>query len=148
MDNKIDLLSILSSSVLGDSSLPALSTDYSELNFLKTEIADKMTSYMSSLNYIDCNIPSGALFSDGIFAGYGFNIPVRLITSGIAYVDFTDEFISSGINHTKYRLSIKVTVTAEVQTIFNQSESTFSTEIPLTEKIIVGDVPNVMFGLQ
>lgn len=140
-NNNIDLSSVLSSNSLENDTIQ---TDYSHLNLLKTEVADSITHVMHELSYVDCNIPSGALISKGMFAGYGFSIPVRLIASGTAYVDFSDEFISSGINQTKYRLCLKITVNIELQTVFNESKNTFVTEIPITEKIIIGDVPNLM----
>ena len=86
-----------------------------------------------------------SLISDGIFAGYGFKIPLRLITSGTAYVDFSDEFISAGINQTKYRLSIKVTVDMELQMVFSESKAIFTTDIPLAEKIIAGETPDYTY---
>ncbi len=143
-ENNVDLNSVISSGNV--EKIPALTSDFSELNFLKSEISNRLTSYMAELTCINCKIPSMALISDGIFAGYGFKIPVRLIASGSAYADFTDDFISAGINQTKYRLSIKVTVDMELQTVFSESKSTFTTNIPLTEKIIIGDVPDRILG--
>ncbi len=142
-ENRIDLNSVISSDTQ-NKDISSLSSNFLNINLLKTDVADRLTHYMSELTYIDCKIPSMALVSDGIFAGYGFKIPVRLIASGSAYADFNDEFISAGINQTKYRLSITVTVNLELQTVFSESKSTFTTDIPLTEKIIVGDVPNLM----
>lgn len=140
--NGIDMSAILSSATNGAPT--SISADYSEVNLLKTQVADRITQYINDLASVTCNIPSGALISDNVFSGYGFNIPVRMIVTGTAYVDFVDDFISAGINQTKYRLALRVTVVTELHTVFDFKQANFTTDIPIAEKVIVGDVPSFM----
>ena len=144
-ENNINLNSVISSEYI-DKSTSALSTDFSDINLLKTEVSDKLTSYIRNNHIIDCKIPSMALISDGPFSGYGFKIPIKLITTGSAFTDFSHDFSYAGSNQSKYTLSLKVTVNVELQTVFSERKSVFTTTIPLAEKIIIGDSPDLMIG--
>ena len=144
-ENNIDMNSVITISS-NESKTNLLSADLTKVNILKTELAEKMTTYLQETGNIVCYIPSGAIISNNIFSGYGFDIPTNLIVSGSAFVDFSNSFTSAGINQTKYTLMLKITVCADIQTTFTSFQKTVITELPITEKVIVGDVPNFMMN--
>ena len=144
-ENNIDIDSVITIRSSEDKT-NSLSADFTKINIIKTELAERMTAYLNETQNIICYIPSGALVSNNIFSGYGFDIPANLIVSGSAYADFSNSFTSAGVNQTKYTIMLKVTVFAEVHTRLNSFEKTVVTELPIADKIIVGDVPNFMVG--
>lgn len=139
-ENNIDTSSLISVSYDG-SKISSLTADFSELNFIKAKLAERVTSYINETDTVICYIPSGSLFSNNILSGIGFKIPTKLIISGSAFVDYSNSFSSAGINQTKYTVALKTTVCAEVQTVFNTFQKVIITEIPICEKILQGDVP-------
>ena len=142
-ENNIDIDSVITIRSSEDKT-NSLSADFTKINIIKTELAERMTAYLSETQNIICYIPSGALFSNNIFSGYGFDIPANLIVSGSAYADFSNSFTSAGVNQTKYTIMLKVTVFAEVHTRLNSFQKTVVTELPIADKIIVGEVPDFM----
>ena len=76
----------------------------------------------------------------------GITLPVSLICTSDATVEFSDEFCSAGINQTRHRLMINVTVNAVLHSAFEVKEKTVSTDIPIAETVISGDVPGLIYG--
>lgn len=122
----------------------SLSTDFNEINAIKTELSKRISEYLNTDCKIICKVPIGALISDDIMAAWGICIPAQLISSGSAAVEFLDNFDPAGINQTRHRLMLRVTVSASIHTIFNTTDKTVLCDIPIAETVIVGDVPNFM----
>lgn len=140
-ESGIDINSAISETYNGENRITSVSSDFSELNALKTKIADEITLMAGKAHTVTCRVPSGSLVSDGIFAGYGFDIPLKFIVTGTGFVNFNNSFESTGINQSRYRIDIEVIVDAEVHTVFNSYPKRIAVTIPLVEKIIVGDTP-------
>lgn len=119
----------------------SISADFAQLNLLKTDLTSKLTDYLKSSSRTKCSVPLGALVSDNIMAGWGIGLPTGIITSGSARVEFFDSFDAAGINQTRYRLMLRVTVRAQLHTISDFTEREVITDIPIAETITVGDVP-------
>ena len=120
------------------------STDLTSINTLKTDASLRLSEYLMSKKKINCSVPIGSVFSDEMFAAYGFQIPTRIICSASSTVDFDDDFISAGINQTRYRLMLKITVDANLHTVFRSQNTKITVDVPISETIIVGDVPTVL----
>lgn len=128
-------------------SVTSASTDLTSINTLKTDVSLRLSEYLMSKNKINCSVPIGSVFSDEMFAAYGFQIPTRVICSASSAIDFDDDFISAGINQTRYRLMLKITVDANLHTVFRSHNSKITVDVPISETIIVGDVPTVLPGI-
>lgn len=131
----------------GNGNVVSASADLASINTLKTDVSLRLTEYLMSKRKIDCSVPIGSFFSDEMFAAYGFHIPTKIICSASSEVDFDDDFISAGINQTRYRLMLKVCVDANLHTVFRSQNSKITIDVPISETIIVGDVPAVLPGI-
>ena len=143
---KIDAGSVISASVGDSGAINSLSADFSELNLLKTELTTQVTDYLSDAPPLKFSVPLGAMLSDNLMAAWGVKLPTRILTSGTAKVDFFDDFDSAGINQTRCRLMLRITVNARLHTVYEYTEKEVITDIPIAEKIIVGDVPQFSVG--
>ena len=119
----------------------SVAVNFAEVNRIKTYSAQRIAEYLESRKNIDCSVPIGSLVSDGIFSGYGFDIPVNLVCTADFDINFDDDFCSAGINQVRHRLMIKVAVNASLCSVFERAPICVVTDIPIAETVISGDVP-------
>ena len=88
------------------------------------------------------HIPVGSLTKYPVLQGTGYRIPIKVSLDGVTKTDFQEEFVQSGINQVKNRIyiivSAKISIISSIMTV----SEIVSTEIPVSETIIIGDVPN------
>lgn len=112
-----------------------------EMNRLAVETSIAIQKELEDIKTKDIRISIGNVLGSQIFADYGPEIKITIQPAGSVNVDFTTEFLEAGINQT--RLKIYLTVNTKVQIIipFAGEKIDVSTHIPVSETIIVGDVP-------
>ena len=114
-----------------------------EINRISSEATLAVQKRLQNMPKVYLKIPLGQLFSSRLLAGFGPEIPVRIFPVGFVESTINDRFDVAGINQTRHRIFL--TIKAVVKTVIplvNQ-EVQVSTDIPLAEAIVVGDVPNV-----
>lgn len=125
----------------------SLSADTVKMNRLKVRILSALSDYAKDREPEYVYIPLGSLSEYKIFQGVGPEIPVKVSFDGIAKLDFDDEFVSAGINRVKHKIFL--TAEAEfsaVSTSMDVSEK-ISVQIPVSETVIIGDVPEYYGGI-
>ena len=137
--NYNDLLKMNSSD---SGTVTSLTTDFTKINDLKSKLAIEIQNRINQTDRVDISIPIGAFFSDSLMGGFGIGIPVKMMSTQSLQVDFHDEFEEAGINQTRHRLMIVVKAPVSVISAVSKSEAQITTEVPLAETIIVGNVPN------
>lgn len=126
--------------------ISSLTVDFSAVNRLKSDIAVGLADYLNSNFKKTCWVPAGSLISGRLMPASGITIPTSFICTSTAAVEFADDFSSAGINQTRHRLMIKITVKAKLRSAFEQREETILCEIPVAETVISGDVPGIALG--
>ncbi len=91
----------------------------------------------------EVTIPVWQAFGSKILAGSGPKIPVRIFPVGIVESAIHDQFDQAGINQTRHRIFIRVKVNVRIVVPLVTEEVEAFSDIPLTEAIIVGEVPDV-----
>lgn len=127
-----------------DGKLTALTTDFAKVNYLKKTVAQELSAYIDSLKRVKVGVPVGAMLSSSSFTGFGFEIPAYIAVSGSVSVKFCDDFVAAGINQTKHRLMLSVTVNANIYDTFYKEERTLNFDVPLAETVIVGDTSGIL----
>ncbi len=92
------------------------------------------------------SIPSGQMTGSKIFAGYGPEIKVRMVPVGKINVEMNHQFEDAGINQTHHLISLTVKGSIKVIVPFNDEEVDITMKIPITENIVVGQVPDTYLG--
>ena len=121
----------------------AVMPDLGVINKLKSDLAIIIQENLYNIDNSKIYIPLGNLTGFEILSNKGPKIPVNLIPLGKATVDFKSNFTKAGINQT--RLQIAVTVALDVSLLLPNNSSTgtrVETTIPMSETIIVGNVPD------
>lgn len=93
-------------------------------------------------------IPLGQLLGSQILAGSGPDIPIVIVPVGTVESKVYDLFEQAGINQTRHKIYLEVKTTVRIIVPLLQSNVQIRAEVPLTEAIIMGEVPQVYFGGQ
>lgn len=93
-------------------------------------------------NGVIYQVPTGIIFNNGILANIGPKIPVKLSFIGDITIDIVTNVKEYGINNAIIELIIKVQAEEQVILPFDTKHIKVESLIPISIKIIKGDVPN------
>lgn len=130
--------------ILSDDSgrITSLSANTIEINKLKNELSKCIHKYTENAESSIVKIPIGSLTDFAVLQGVGYRIPVKIATDGYAKIDFDDEFVSAGINQVKHKIYMTISVKISIISAVMTKSELVATEIPVTETVISGVVPN------
>ncbi|MGE5554162.1 MAG: sporulation protein YunB [Betaproteobacteria bacterium] len=118
-----------------------------EVNRVAAELADHVQNALRRLPLERIGIPLGQAFGSQLLATVGPTLWVRVLPVGTVETNLFDRFEQAGINQTRHKLYIEVKATMRVVVPFLDASVDVRTEVPLSESIILGEVPQVYFGL-
>ena len=118
------------------------STDTIRMNKLKSKISQTISEKSKLKEEFYVYIPMGSLTKYPVLQGMGYRIPIRVSLDGVTNTNFHEEYINSGINQVKNKIYILVTARISIISSFMTVSEVVETEIPVSETIIVGEVPN------
>ncbi len=121
--------------------ITALVTNMTKINTLQAQITERVIELLSEKRISELSIPVGNLIGGPLFSGRGFGIPVRIVSVSAVSSHFSNEFTSAGINQTRHRIILSVTVKINVLIPGSLSKAEINNEISVAETVIVGDVP-------
>ena len=124
----------------------SLETNTANVNKIKSTLAYDIQKSVSNITNTDIGIPIGNLFRSIIFTGRGPKIPVKLTSVGDISVDICDEFIAAGINQTKHKIDIDVSMSVTIVLPDSIDDVEVKTRVPVAETVIVGKVPVMYMG--
>lgn len=130
-----------------DGSVKLVQTDSVEMNRLSTLVSQTAQDMLQELTEINISIPLGSILSNGIFSGKGPNIIVNMVPAGAVNTSFSTEFENAGINQTRHRVYLEVTAQVRMVAPLSGSAIEVKTVVPITEMIIVGDVPDTYINV-
>ena len=112
------------------------------MNKLAAETSMEIQKEIKEIGITYLKVPISSIFGSQIFANSGPKINVDIQPGGTVHVDFYTDFEEAGINQT--RLKIYLIVKTDVQIIIPLASNKVdvTTHIPVSETIIVSDVPD------
>lgn len=115
------------------------------MNNIASEVAIEVQEQLEGISKSTIEVPLSNAFNTQLI-----NLPsvnVQIVPQGSVAVDFATEFESSGINQTRHR--IYIIVVTDIKMIVPLVEETLqiTTNIPIAETIIIGDVPEQYFNI-
>lgn len=119
-----------------------ISANSVEMNRLKATVSKTVSEKAKSEDDYYVHIPLGSLTKYPVLQGMGYRIPIKVSLDGITKTDFKEEFMSAGINQVKSRIYIIVSARISIVSSIMTVSEVVSTEIPVLDTIIVGNVPN------
>ena len=124
--------------------IQSISLERTGANKLSALISDAVTEKLEQTKSIP--IPVGTLSGISFLSGRGFDISLYLSCAGSVTADITSEFVSCGINQSKYRVSIRICVTLCAVLPAGSITIDVAHDFVLGERIIVGSVPQAYFS--
>lgn len=117
-----------------------------EINRIASEATLAVQKKLLNLSRSEIRIPTGQIIGSRILAGFGPQIPVRLLPVGFVESTIGDSFEAAGINQVRHRIFVTVKAIIKLVIPLISEEVEVSTDIPLAEAIIIGEVPDVFAG--
>lgn len=115
-----------------------------EINRLESEAALYVSDSLRKITMAGISIPVGQVTGSQILASFGPRIKVDLIPVGTVEVDVSEAFEEAGINQTRHKIFLDIKTTVKVVVPMVSANAQVVSNIPITETIIVGKVPNTI----
>ncbi|MGN1002077.1 MAG: sporulation protein YunB [Oscillospiraceae bacterium] len=125
----------------------AITTNMTHINSLSTTILGEVVEAADS-GRLDIRIPLGNLLGSNLMLGRGPDIPVEIIMLTSSFVDYGNEFVSTGINQSKHRLVLQVNVDIDILIPWATLNTRVETDVILAETVVVGQVPETYVNMQ
>jgi len=125
-----------------------LKTDVVIINKIASDIALEAERQFKELENEKIKIPIGALTGNKYLAGSGPNINIQVIPTGNILTEIKNEFESSGINQTVYRIYLELTSKVSIISQHKAIEENIVNQVLLVETVIVGEVPESYYNLE
>lgn len=122
--------------------ITALTTDMAKLNLLRAELISKALKALSGLNASEISIPLGSLFDSDLIWALGPSLRARSMSVGTVSAEFDSEFSSAGVNQTRHRICLRLSVPITLLLPGSRTEVPVETSLCVAETVIVGQVPD------
>mgnify|MGYP000869556650 CR=1 FL=1 len=119
----------------------------SEMNRIAVETSLYIQEVLENISEEDLYIPMGNILGSQIFADKGPKLRIKIQPAGTVKVNFATEFLEAGINQTRLKIYLKVDTGVQIIMPFAENEIDVSTNVAVSETIIVGDVPESYINL-
>ncbi|MDD4169213.1 MAG: sporulation protein YunB [Desulfotomaculaceae bacterium] len=97
---------------------------------------------LEDLRWKSFSIPLGEIFGVPLLARYGPGIKYSIMPAGTVRFSINDRFDAAGINQTRHTIYLNLDTNVRIIVPSKAGEVVVSTQVPLTENIIVGNIPN------
>lgn len=122
----------------------SLSADMARLNLLRAELSAHLLERLED-SQLELTIPVGSLLPLEPTWARGPELHLRALALGTASAEFESEFTSAGINQTRHRLWLELSVPVTVLLPGGGEELTVDSRLCVAETVIVGQVPQTWF---
>ena len=116
-------------------------------NYLASQVVLKCDKRLSELEDLGIKIPLGYLTNNVMFYNIGPKITVKMQQVGNITTSYESEFESAGINQTRHRIYLNLKATMKVIVPFNSKEVDVVCQIPVSDTIIVGKIPETSINM-
>ena len=120
-----------------------LSANTRGMNLLAAECAEAAQDRIADLGEQGLTVPLGTLTGVSFLSGYGPGIRIAFTPMGSVKSEFDSEFVSSGINQTLYRVTLRLTASIKLVLPGVADSISVEAEAAIAESILVGEVPQV-----
>lgn len=124
--------------------ITALSANMARLNLLRAELSAHLLERLED-SQLELTIPVGSLLPLEPTWARGPELHLRALALGTASAEFESEFTSAGINQTRHRLWLELSVPVTVLLPGGGEELTVDSRLCVAETVIVGQVPQTWF---
>ncbi|MEA4932685.1 MAG: sporulation protein YunB [Lawsonibacter sp.] len=128
--------------------ITSLTTDMASMNLLRAELITDVLEALSHVDTSDIKIPLGSLLNSELIWAKGPVLRVRSMSVGTVSAEFESEFSAAGVNQTRHRIWLKLSVPITIMLPSGYVDVPVDTNLCVAETVIVGQVPDtyLQFG--
>lgn len=119
-----------------------------EIDRLTSDVAMHIQRALKEIDQTKIRIPLGQVFGSQILANVGPRITISVVPLGTVKTKITSKFEEAGINQIRHKIYLNVTAHIKIVVPLVSSDIEVTNEVPITEVIVMGEVPQVYFGIQ
>lgn len=125
-----------------DGYVTSLEINTYEVNRLKSSISNETTRLVDSREFYDVSIPIGTFFGNVYTAGLGPSINFKMQLTSTAFVNFSHEFKSAGINQVLHIINVDISINGSLILMGYHKGISVSTSAIAAQTVIVGKIPD------
>jgi sporulation protein YunB len=127
--------------------ITALTCDMAAMNLLRTELVSTVLQAVDGLSVSAVEVPLGSLFPFELLWASGPTVPAKLLRTGAVSAEWESQFTEAGVNQTRHRIWLELSVPMTVLLAGGSVQTTVSTRLCVAETVIVGQVPDTYLRL-
>ena len=131
-----------------DGKISGVKMDSYRVNTFMTDIVLVLKDRILEMEEIEVEIPLGNFVSNPFFSGLGPKIPIKFIILTNTNVTLDEHFYEKGINQTLYVINLRVDTKVSLYIPGMNENMTVTNILPLSQHIIVGDVPDTYTNVE
>lgn len=124
-----------------------LKADTLKMNKIACSVSLDVQKQLMDLGYVGVKIPLGYLLQNNILAYFGPRVIIKMQPIGYIETKYISTFESAGINQTRQRIFVQVKTDVRVILPMKSNNITINNEVPISETIIVGKVPETSINM-
>ncbi|NPV52048.1 MAG: sporulation protein YunB [Firmicutes bacterium] len=118
-----------------------------EISRLTSDVAIAVQDTLKKITETEVWIPLGQAFGSQILANVGPRIRISVVPMGTVRTEISSKFEQAGINQIRHRIYLDVIARIKIVVPLVSSDIEVRSQVPITEVMIMGEVPQVYFGL-
>lgn len=124
-----------------------IQADTGKLNYIAAELSTECNKELSDMKNTAIKVPLGWMSDKSAFYNIGPKISVEIEPIGNISTSYESKFESAGINQTRHKIYLNVTAKIRLRLPLRNQDAEVSTQVPVSDTIIVGKIPNTTLGL-
>lgn len=122
--------------------------DTVKLNYLASQLILKSDKKLQKLGELGVEVPIGYMTGKSTIYNIGPKVVVKMEQVGSVESSYKSIFESAGINQTRHKIYLTIKMKLKVIVPLNNKEIELISEIPVSDTIIVGQIPNTVIDLK
>ncbi|MBE6062351.1 MAG: sporulation protein YunB [Clostridium butyricum] len=123
-----------------------IQADTVKLNAVAAELAKNCNNSFMDMSKSTIRVPLGWMSDRSIFYNLGPSIKVNIEPVGNISTNYESKFESAGINQTRHKIYLNISAKIRLKIPMNNDDIDVSTQIPVSDTIVVGKIPNTTIG--
>ncbi|MGM0470808.1 MAG: sporulation protein YunB [Bacillota bacterium] len=119
-----------------------------QINQISSQLSINIQHNLEELSQKEIELPLIQILGIELLADYGPTLTAKIIPYSSIETAIEDDFQAAGINQTRHRINLAVKAKTRVIIPFLSEKVITKLTIPLSEAVIVGDVPEVYVDLK
>lgn len=130
-----------------DGNIILVQSDTAKLNNISSTLAINCNEAFRDMDRARVEVPIGWMSDSSVFYNLGPTFDMELEPIGNISTSYESKFESAGINQTRHKIYLNVCAKIKMKLPFNNEDIEVKTQIPVSDTIIVGKIPNTTIGL-